>query len=143
MPRTVVWIVARVWVPEDNVLSVAFEKVRAGALPVPTERFLEPLAAQAKAHGLELSWKQVDGVPVVSIRYPIKGNQRDVVLEKIQVVKGQVRLSGRSTRERGPIASPILPDRRILQLNFPNRKSHDDSDSGPRAISRNDPGPSS
>ena len=61
-------------------------------------------------------------MPVALIRYkPVQGRS-DVVLERLNIRKGQIRLSGRSDRQRGGIATPTLPDARVLQLNFPRRK---------------------
>ena len=33
--QSVIWVVARARVPEDNVLALTLEKIRAGALPSP------------------------------------------------------------------------------------------------------------
>ena len=52
--------------------------------------------------------------------------RKDVVLEEIQIIEGQIRLAGRSDRSRGKIAAPRLPGRKVLQSTFPRRNDHDD-----------------
>jgi len=121
--RTVVWIVARPHVPEGNVLELTVEKVRAGVVPVAPEALLERVAQHARARGLEVHWKHDGEHPVAVLRYaPIAGRD-DVKLERIDLLKNQMRLAGRSDRLKGKVAAPTLPTRRVLQSKFPSRKA--------------------
>ncbi len=121
--RTVIWIVAQAGVPEDNVLSLTIEKIRAGVIPISADRFIEPITLWAKAHGLDLKWSRENDLPVVSIRFNPSQNRNDVVLEQLNIRKGQIRLSGRSDRLQGTAVKPKLPTRKILQLNFPKQNT--------------------
>lgn len=121
--RSVVWIVARVRVPEDNVLALAIEKVRAGVIPLSVDRFIKPLTDQAQSHGLDIEWTEEDSTPVAQIRFRPDQDRNDVVLERLKIRPGQIRLSGRSDKLQGRVATPRLPNRRLLQLNFPRRKA--------------------
>ena len=125
---SVVWIVARFSVPEDNVLSIAFEKIRAGALPLPASKFIEPLTAKAKSLGFDLKWTEEDGVPIASINYQSAKNVKAIILERIQVAKGQIRLTGRSIKAEGRVATPGLPDKQALQREFPKTKTQPGAD---------------
>ncbi len=120
--RSVIWVVARVSVPEDNVLALTLEKVRAGMIPISVDRVMGPLTAGARDRGLDVRWKADEDPPVALIRYRPDGGRADVVLEKLTVRQGQIRVSGRSDRLQGAFGGPVLPDRRLLQLNFPKRK---------------------
>ena len=121
--RSVIWVVARVRVPEDNVLALTLEKVRAGVIPISVDRFVKPMTAQAKDHGLEIRWTREDGLPVAQIRFRPDQVRSDVVLERLRIRQGQIRLSGRSDRLQGATVAPRLPGPHLLQLNFPKRNS--------------------
>ena len=121
--RSVIWVVARISVPEDNVLALAIEKVRAGVIPLPIGRVIGPLTAAAQDRGLDVRWEPGEDPPVALIRYRPDGGRADVVLQKLTVRQGKIHFSGRSDRLQGAFRGPILPDRRLLQLNFPRRNT--------------------
>lgn len=129
--RSVIWVVARPSVPEDNVVSLTLEKIRAGALPVPPERIIETLTQQARKNGLDLVWSKDGELPVATIRYKAARNRNDVVLERIMIREGQIKLTGRSGRATA--SAPTLPGRRALQDNFPRRNVHDEPPPAPEA----------
>ncbi|WP_435019657.1 hypothetical protein TA3x_001409 [Tundrisphaera sp. TA3] len=121
--RSVIWVVARARVPEDNVLALTIEKVRAGVIPISVDRFVKPMTDQALDHGLDVAWSEEDGLPVAQIRFRPEQARSDVILERLKIRQGQIRLSGRSDRPRKELAAPRLPSRRLLQLTFPRRSS--------------------
>lgn len=120
--RSVVWVVARVRVPEANVLALTLEKIRAGVVPIPADRLLDRITEQGRRRGLDIRWERDGDLPMALIRYTPDPNRRDVVVEAVQVLNGQIRLAGRSSRARGKVALPTLPTRRVLQMTFPRRK---------------------
>ncbi len=119
---SVVWVVVRVHVPGPNQISLTLEKVRAGALPMPTDQFLDRITEHARSRGVNLTWDEEDGLPVATLRYTADPTRTDVVLETLRILKGQIRLEGRSNRGRS-LASPSLPTRKVLQSKFPRRKT--------------------
>jgi hypothetical protein len=120
--RTVIWVVARPRVPDVNVLELTFEKIRAGVLPVPADQALDRITQHARARGLDVSWKHNDeGLPVATLRYTPNDRRDDVKLERLEIRKGEMRLAGKSDRQRGVVQSPTLPTRRVLQSKFPRR----------------------
>jgi hypothetical protein len=125
--RSVIWVVAKPRVPEGNVLELTLEKIRAGVVPIPPEQILAKVMERAKAQGLDVTVKHEADQPVVVIRYvPVSGRD-DVMLEKVQVVKGELHLAGSSDHARGDLRSPTLPSRRVLQSKFPKRPTQEPS----------------
>lgn len=118
--RSVIWVVARARIPEDNVVALTLEKIRAGALPVPPDRLISTITERARQNGLEITWTKDGDLPVATIRYRADRLRNDVVLERLTIREGQIRLSGRSIRGTADVA-PILPTRQVLRLNFPKR----------------------
>ena len=127
--RSVIWIVARPHVPEDNVVALTLEKIRAGALPVPPDRIIQTLTEQARKNGLDITWSKDGDLPVATVRYHADRNRNDVVLERIRIREGQIKLSGRSNRATA--SAPTLPGRQALRINFPRRNVHGDADPPP------------
>jgi hypothetical protein len=120
---SVVWVVLRVAVPRENELALTVEKIRAGALPISPSGLLDRISRHARERGVDLAWSEVDGLPVATVRYTTDPERRDIVLEGLEISEGKIRLSGRSDRARGEIASPTLPGRRVLQSTFPKKAS--------------------
>ena len=120
--RSVIWVVARVRVPEPNVLELTLEKIRAGIVPLSAGSIIDRITSQARRHGLEVRWDRSGESPVARIGYVPDPARSDVVLEQVHVRKGQIRLAGRSDRVRGAFLGPVLPSRAVLQATFPNRK---------------------
>ena len=123
--RTVIWVVAQPRISEDNVLALTFEKIRAGVIPISAERLMGPITARAREQGLDVRWSREDDLPVATIRFGPDHGRSDVILERLSVRQGQIRLAGRSDRLQGAFTAPTLPDRRVLQLNFPRRNRQD------------------
>lgn len=120
--RSVIWIVAKVRVIEDNLVALTLEKVRAGVVPISPERYLKRIANRARDHGLEVEWERDGDRPMAMIRYQADPSRDDVVLERILISHGEIRLAGRSERGKGDIATPILPSGRLLQSTYLRRK---------------------
>ena len=122
---SVVWAVVRVGVPVENHVALTIEKIRAGALPVPSESLLDRLTEHARRRGVAVSWDKTGPHPVATIGYAVDTSRADIILEALDVSEGRIRLSGRSkVDDRGKTASPSLPSRRVLQMTFPRRRSH-------------------
>lgn len=119
---SVIWVVARPSVPKPNVLELTLEKIRAGVLPVPAEKVIDRIVAHVRDQGVDVSWKRVDKLPVVVARYEPHSGRDDVLLEQLQVLDGEIRLSGRSNRAKGVVSAPTLPTRKVLQSKFPRRR---------------------
>jgi hypothetical protein len=123
--RSVIWVVARPRIPEPNVLELTFEKIRAGVLPVPSEKVIDQIVEQARMHGLDVRYERVDQLPVIVVRYKPNSDREDVLLEQVQIREGEIRLAGRSNRTKGVVDAPSLPSRKVLQSKFPRRKTQE------------------
>lgn len=122
--RSVVSVVARVRVPGDHEVSLTIEKIRAGIVPIPANQLLDQFADAARARGLDVRWEEEDGLPVAIVKYSPDARRRDIVLDKLQVLDGQIRLAGRSSKGRA-LATPSLPNREVLQSTFRGTKRKD------------------
>ncbi len=123
--RSVVWVVAAVKVPEENVLALTIEKVRAGLLPIPVQKLVDKINTYAASRGFEVTWENDSNGPSTAIlRYSPQTERSDIVLEKILIRPGEIRLTGRSDRSKGDVATPSLP-RRARQSDLPGRNTSD------------------
>jgi hypothetical protein len=142
--RSVVWVVARARVPEGNQLALTLEKVRAGVVPLPPAELTDRIDAHARRHGISIRWQKGGDQPVALIQYSPTPGRRDIVLERLQVQDGRIRLAGRSLRSAGAMASPTLPRRRMLQFTFPKQNTQPKGVSAaPGWIRRNSASPTS
>lgn len=119
--RSVIWVVVGVRVPEPNALALTIEKIRAGVMPVPAEKLLGRITDYARSRGLDVQWQRDGEHPVALVRYQPDAKRRDIILESIQLLDGQIRLLGRSEQRDEAVLK--LPTRRVLQSTFP-RRSH-------------------
>ena len=135
-----IWVVAQARVPEDNVLALTLEKIRAGVIPISADRVIGPITEQAREHGLDVRWTRERGLPVALIRYKPDRGRSDIVLETPEHPPGpDPPLRPLRPRSRGPLVHPTLPTRRVLQLNFPRRNSQLRRSSSPTLRSSTDP----
>lgn len=143
--RSVVWVVVRPRMAGENVLALSIEKIRAGVVPIPAEKILDKITAHAAAQGLDLRWEKDGDIPVALIHYHPQARRRDIVLERLEVREGLIRLSGRSHRSSNTSAAVMtLPSRRMLQTTFPRRNVQSppkSGSSGPLSCTWNAPTP--
>ena len=121
--RSVVSVVARVRVPGENELALTIEKIRAGVVPIRADQILDRITEAARSHGLEVRWERDGDLPVALIKYTPNPRRRDVIIERLQILEGQIRLAGRSIKGRA-VATPSLPNRKILQSTFPTKRKN-------------------
>src|SRR6185312_2885424 len=120
--KPVIWVVARPRMLEGNVLELTLEKIRTGILPVHADKILDRIVDHARDRGMDIEWKRVENLPVVTLRYSSTSDKDDVMLDEVEILKGQIRLVGRSDRAGGVARRPLkLPTRKVLQSKFPRR----------------------
>jgi hypothetical protein len=132
--QSVITVVARPRVPEENTVELTLEKIRAGILPVPADNILDRIIEHARYRGVNVQLKRRDGYPVVVMRYTPNLEREDVLLEELEIRSGQIRLAGRSDRTKGAFQTPRLPSRRVLQMTFPRRNFHGTEVEEPESI---------
>ena len=81
---------------EPNVMAIRVEKIQAGTLGLPLNRFLDEISVAAKNSGLKLRWKQRGGTPVALLTLPFEGDEKtkDLLLDSLRMGKGKVIVSG-------------------------------------------------
>ncbi|MFO0956942.1 MAG: hypothetical protein U0800_05670 [Isosphaeraceae bacterium] len=124
--RTVVTVQMRAFVPEDNTVALTIDRIHAGILPLPPDQFVRQIGAQAAHHGLDIRWGRDGRSPVAFLQYRADPDREGFVLERVQLLDGQLRMSGRSDPAHGKQARPTLPNRRLLQSKFPRRNRQGD-----------------
>jgi hypothetical protein len=122
--QSVITVVGRPRVPGGNTIELTLEKIRAGILPVPADNILDRIVEYARSHGIDVEWSRKDGYPVVLLRYTPHIGREDVQLQELQIHNHQIRLAGRSDRDKGAFPRPRLPSRKVLQSKFLTRKTH-------------------
>lgn len=132
--NSIFWAVIQISVPRDNELRLTIEKIQAGAFPIPIDEFLERMTQHARSRGLEIQWGEEDGLRVATVHYTTAANRRDVVLERVHLSPGLLRLSGRSDKNVKVAVAPRLPGRESIQSRFSKRQSQiEDDGSAPAA----------
>lgn len=118
---------------QPNVLAVRINNLRAGALPLPLERFLKGISREAAKSDLEVRWDETESGPVALVTIPSDHEsfvRTPVIVESVALGGGELSLEGhtgpearRTFRPRGPVyqlASLTQPrssdsDNRIIQ----------------------------
>jgi hypothetical protein len=94
---------------EPNVVAVRVKRVRAGALPIPLNQFLDDITQAARESGLDLRWTQAEGDPVALIRLPTENTElpdRTLHLKKFELRAGEAYLAGETQwKSRTPPAA--------------------------------------
>lgn len=121
--RTLVWVVARARVAADHSVALRLDKIRAGAMPIAADELVGPITTHARALGLDIRWEEEEGQPVAFIGYSPTPGRRDVVLERLQLVEGQIYISGRSRPSAGRVTGLSLPSRQVLRSTFPRNRN--------------------
>ena len=94
--NTVIHILVDAYVTEDHQVALHLRQVRAGMVPLPMSEVVELISQQASRLDVSLRWAQKDGRPVALIQIPpLRGNRR-VVVDSIQLERGQVLIRGRT-----------------------------------------------
>jgi hypothetical protein len=104
-----------VYLSETNTIAVRLLSARIGTLPVPLAQVLEAVKNFATESQLEIRWAQADGDPVALIPIPptYDENDKQMVLERLELRDGAVYVSGRT--EPGGEPTPVAANDRSVQ----------------------------
>lgn len=84
---------------EPNGIRLRIVRARAGAVPVPLEKWIDQATVAARRSELPLRIESVDGVPVIDLTVPSETTawpDRRLVLERLELSHGRLTLGGRS-----------------------------------------------
>tara|TARA_R110002111_G_scaffold243660_1_gene305660 strand:+ start:164 stop:988 length:825 start_codon:yes stop_codon:yes gene_type:complete len=131
---------------QPNVLAVRMSNLRAGALPLPLNKFVRGISKEAARGGLDVGWDFTDSGPVALVTIPADDPRyaaSPVVVESVNLVRGAMVLAGHTGnmaaeefRPNGPLHEFVSyqprdghsGEREILQR---SRLSKNSSPSGP------------
>jgi hypothetical protein len=92
---TIISVVGQMWLPEPNLLAVEFQRVRAGAIPLPAGSVIPTLSSAARSAGWDVQWKQHRGHPVALVRLNQPQREGRVAIECVEFSSGSLRVAGR------------------------------------------------
>jgi|GEM_PF-3773515 len=82
-----------------NELRIGFEDLRVGMLPLSGQRFQQEVVDHLKSAGVSARWMDEDGLPTLALTIDPKLQSKSVELERITILDGEIRVSGRSHAE--------------------------------------------
>jgi hypothetical protein len=106
--NTVVSITLRVWLSssEGNVMAVALEGFRAGALPFSAQWLLERISEIARQNSIEVTWYRHEGHPVALLRFQADQARPTLQFKAIKLEEGKLTIHGRTDDGQPASSSP-------------------------------------
>lgn len=89
----------RIWLAkgEPNAVALELEGIRAGALPISSQWFLEEFRKVGRdKNGLDLTWYRTNGHPVALLRFQADQPHPTLLLQGVQMQQGALTIRGRS-----------------------------------------------
>lgn len=83
----------------SNELRISVQEVRAGVLPIFGKRIQDEIAARLSDFGQNAKWIMEDDLPTLCVTVRPSLQSKSVELERITVLDGEIRISGKSTAE--------------------------------------------
>jgi hypothetical protein len=105
---TVVSATVRVWVVSKKTNTVAVEvlSLKAGALPVGAQRYLDRLGEAARESNTEVTWYRHDGHPVGLFRFYANQQQPPVLIQSVAAGDGKITVGGKGANA---LTEPVVP----------------------------------
>lgn len=82
-----------------NQVQIVIDKVQAGLLPVSWTRFQDEITDAIVQNGQKVEWKTVDGQPALVLTIAPRMDSRSIEIEKITVLDGEMRVTGKSQKK--------------------------------------------
>lgn len=84
---------------ETNELRIGVENLSVGMLPLSGKRFQQDVVDHLKSAGIKSRWIVQDDLPTLCLTLDPKLQSRNVELQRITVLDGEIRINGRSRAE--------------------------------------------
>lgn len=81
-----------------NQIQILIDKVQAGLLPVSWSRFQDGITDAIAQNGQKVEWKTVDAQPALVLKISPSMDSRAIGIEKITVLDGEIRVTGKSIK---------------------------------------------
>lgn len=97
---------------EANMLAVRLSNLRAGALPIPVDRFLKGITKEAARGDIEIRWDHTDTGPIALVTVPREHPKyvvSPVIVESVRLKDGWLNLSGHTGKLAEAIFQPRGP----------------------------------
>ncbi len=94
--KTVLWGVASLRVTGPNEVAISFQKLRAGAIPIPIRLVKSQLTQLFVNFGMNVNWTIEGGCSVANLRLSDSKPELRSAIENLQLARGWVRIAGTS-----------------------------------------------
>ena len=115
---------------EPNILAIRVHDLRAGALPLPLERFLKGITQEAAKGDVDVRWDITDEGPVALVTVPSEHPKfvvNPVVVESVKLVAGRLELFGHSGAIAQESYQPQGPVHRFVSYRHNPKRKHQGS----------------
>ena len=112
---------------EPNMLAITVNHLRAGALPIPLDRFLKGITREAAKGDVDVRWDMTDQGPVALLTVPSEHPKyvvSPVVVESVKLVDGQLQLAGHSGAVAQESYQPRGPIHRFVSYRHESKRKH-------------------
>ncbi|MFO0807064.1 MAG: hypothetical protein U0746_00405 [Gemmataceae bacterium] len=92
-----VWLVAK----KPNVVALELCSFRAGAIPLGTQVLLDYVSEQARQFNIDVTWYRNHGHPVALLQFQANQPRPTILLSRLEVQAGQLKVGGRRPSESG------------------------------------------
>lgn len=102
---------------EPNLLAIALSDLKAGALPLPVDPFVRKISKEAAMGDLDVRWDFTDAGPIALVTIPQEDEGyvlRPLIIESINLIAGQLQISGRAGEKASAQYSPRGPMHRFV-----------------------------
>ncbi len=106
---TVISLELKMWAvrPEPNTVAVEVVGVKAGGLPVGSQRYLDRFAEACRRANIEVTWYRADGNPVALMKFYADQARPPAVVRSVTIGDGKLTVTGQSAL--AALAAPAGP----------------------------------
>ncbi|MCG8650139.1 MAG: hypothetical protein MI861_09910, partial [Pirellulales bacterium] len=82
---------------QPNMLALKVSGLKAGALPLPLNKFLKGISSEAAAGGIDVRWDMAEAGPIALVTVPSEHPRyvlSPVMVESVELANGRLKLSG-------------------------------------------------
>lgn len=118
---------------QPNVLAIRISKLRAGALELPLERFLQNITNELAKGDIDVQWDLTDDGPVALLTIPSERPEyvrTPVIVESVRLVDGHMLLAGNTGELAHQAYAPRGPVHRFVSYRIGEKRSRQTARAG-------------